>query len=176
MKAVLINKNTGEIIKHDEYPREDMQPVVGLDPSLEWLVKHTPYIQPDYDSRIFVLSTTEEVTTNPHPDYPYLNQYRITYTLQKREADEIELAIDNAEREANEAVFNTTEQLKSLTLVVAALIRASKKLELTAAEQQEWEKLSGIAVKFWKNHENKKTKKAQLIAGQEPEIDASWER
>jgi len=39
MKAVLILKATGKVIKDAEYPRKDLNPVVGLDANLQWLIK-----------------------------------------------------------------------------------------------------------------------------------------
>ena len=72
--SVLINRATGEIIKHTDYPRWDMEPVTDIEPNLEWLVKYQPYAIPDYDSRIFVLKQIEEITTTPHPEYPHKNQ------------------------------------------------------------------------------------------------------
>ena len=109
--AVLIRKSTGEIIKHADYPREDMQPIAGLDSDLEWLVEYIPYVQPDYDSRIFVLLTTESVTTKPHPEWNWLNQYQITYSTVKRPESEITEAIVNAETDANSKIFSYTKQL-----------------------------------------------------------------
>jgi len=98
--AVLIRKSTGEIIKHADYPRVDMQPIIGLDPDLEWLIVNTPYVEPDYDSRLFVLQRTEAITAIPHPQYPLLNQYQISFSTDKREKPEIIASIDNAETDA----------------------------------------------------------------------------
>ena len=49
MKAVLIRKSTQELIKKDQYPNLYINPVVGLDADLEWLlVVNKP--KPTYDS------------------------------------------------------------------------------------------------------------------------------
>ena len=106
LPAVLIRISTGEIIKHDLYPREDMELVVGLDPDLKWLLKYTPFTQPDYDSRIYKLIRTEEITEIAHPDYPHLDQYKITFGTEKRPDEDIILAIENAETEANEQLVD----------------------------------------------------------------------
>ena len=38
MKAALIKKSTQELIKKDQYPNLYINPVVGLDADLEWLL------------------------------------------------------------------------------------------------------------------------------------------
>lgn len=174
--AVLIRKSTGEIIKHADYPRLDMAPVEGLDPDLEWLIKVTPYVQPDYDSRIFVLNQTEEVTQTPHPDYPHLNQYRITFSTSKRATEEIAISVENAEREANESVFPYTKQLKILTLGLGVLFRKVGGMTLNAKEIAVKDKVLALAVKIWKNDQALRDKIAELAAGTEPNIDEGWEK
>ena len=174
--AVLIRKSTGEIIKHADYPRLDMQPVSGLDPDLEWLIKTTPYVQPDYDSRIYILNQIESVTTEPHPEWPWLNQYQITYQTVKRVADEIIQAIENAENEANSNVLPYTKQLKILSLGVATLFRRVEGMTLTAKETKIKNKCLAIGTNVWKNHDTATAKVAEVTAGSEPQIDAGWEK
>lgn len=172
--AVLIRKSTGEIIKHADYPREDMQPIVGLDPDLEWLVKYTPFVQPDYDSRIYMMQTVEAVTTDPHPQWTHLHQYRITFSTVKRQNAEIETAILNAENEANSNVFPYEKQLKILALGIGVLFRRVEGMPLTAKETAIKSKCLDIAVNIWKNHDNYAEKVADVKAGREPAIDAGW--
>lgn len=172
--AVLIRKSTGEIIKHADYPRLDMEPIAGLDPDLEWLVKYTPFIQPDYDSRIFILQTTESITTQPHPDYPHLNQYQITFSTVKRTAAEITEAIVNAENDANNKVFPYMKQLKVLALGLGVLFRRVEGMTLTAKETAIKNKCLTIAQNVWKNHDALTAKVNTVNAGLEPQIDEGW--
>jgi polyhydroxyalkanoate synthesis regulator phasin len=174
--AVLIRKSTGEIIKHADYPREDMQPISGLDPDLEWLIKYKPFVAPDYDSRIFVLNQTEEMTAIPHPDYPLLNQYRITFSTTKRVVDEIKVSIENAEREANENIFPYAKQLKILTLGLGVLFRRVEGMTLTTKETAVKDKILKLAVNVWKNDQALQNKIKELTAGLEPNIDEGWEK
>ena len=53
--AILINKNTGEIIKDGFYPRIDDGEVVGLNDNLQWLIK-VPVSVPSYDAATQVAS------------------------------------------------------------------------------------------------------------------------
>ena len=175
LPAVLIRKSTGEIIKHSLYPREDMQLIEGLDPDLEWLLKYEPFLVPDYDSRIYVLNRHEEVTTEPHPEYPHLNVYKITYTTTKRTTEEIETSIYNAENNANEKIVPYTKQLKLLILSVGVLFRNLDGMELTSKEQVIKNKVIQVAVNIWKNDANVREKVQQLSEGLEPNIDEGWE-
>ena len=176
LQSVLIRKSTGEIIKHALYPREDMQPIDGLDPDLEWLVKYEPYLAPDYDSRIFLLNRTEEVTTTPHPDYEWLNQYQITYSTTKRVDEDIVLSIENAEVQANETMLPYTKQLKYLTLGLGVLFRNVDGMTLTQKEQVVKDKMIALATRVWKNDAELQAKVAELVAGTEPNIDEGWEK
>jgi hypothetical protein len=175
-EAVLIRKSTGEIIKHDFYPNVDIVPIVGLDPDLEWLLKVTPYSEPPYDSRIYILLRTEKITQIPCEDYPFLNQYRITFSTVKRTNDDIKLAIENAETDANEAIVNYSQRVKILTLGLAVLFRKVDGLVLTNKEQNVADKIMAAGVKLWKNDATLKAKLKQVDDGIEPNIDEEWEK
>lgn len=176
LPSVLIRKSTGEIIKHALYPREDMQPIIGLDPDLEWLVKHEPYLAPDYDSRIFILNRIESITKTAHPDYEWLNQYQITYSTAKRTDQEITVSIENAEVEANETMIPYNKQLKLLALSVGVLFRNLDGMTLTPKEQTIKTKMLDVAVRIWKNDAAVRAKVNELTAGTEPNIDEGWEK
>lgn len=173
--AVLIRISTGEVIKHDTYPSNIIEPIPSLDPDLKWLIKWIPFPQPDYDSRIFRLITTEEITEIAHPTYPLLDQYLITYGTEKRTDDEIINHVENAETNANESLLDYTQRVKLLTLGIGILIRKTDGLALTDKEITIQDKLVSIAIKIWKNDTELKAKLQQIIDGIEPEIDSGWE-
>jgi len=90
MKAVLIRISTQEIIKKAKYPRLDMKPVSKLEDDLEWLIVNE-LDRPIYDIATERIERFEEITTDPHPIYTDLNQYRVGYnkiTLTQEEQDE----------------------------------------------------------------------------------------
>ena len=175
MDAVLIRKSSGEILKRDQYPRTDMQPVAGLDPDLEWLLVYQPYIAPDYDPRIYILDQNEAITALPHPQYPLINQYLVTFALTKRSNDEIELSISQAEQMANENILPGDQQLKITILALATIIKKQQGLSLNDDEQATIDQLMSIAENFWKNDAEAKAKIADIIANKQPDIDASWQ-
>lgn len=174
--AVLIKKSTGEIIKRADYPRVDMQPVDGLDPDLEWLIVYEPFIQPDYDPRIYVMQTTENITTTPHPDYPNLNQFEVTYNTIKRDIEQLSYAVQNAENIANEGILSQTDFNKVVLLGLGVIVRYAKGQTLTQKEIDMMNKILAIAVKVWKNDETSQLLVDDFVAGNEPDIDtALWE-
>lgn len=176
LPAVLIRISSGEIIKHANYPNADMSAVQGLDTDLKWLLKYTPFVQPDYDSRLFILTTTEEVTEIAHPDYSNLDQYKITYGTTKRENTEIEEYIANAESFANESMLPYDKRLKLMALAIGVLIRKTNGITLGNKEKAIEDKMIALAVRIWKNDQQLKDKISQLANGEEPELDAGWEK
>lgn len=172
--AVLLRKSTGEIIKHDTYPSITVEPLLGLDSDLEWLIKYIPYSKPAYDPRIYQLVTSEEVTSIEHPDYPGLNQYLITYSTQKRPPAEIETAVKNAEQIANNQILPNQRQLKLIILSLGILFRKVEGLQLDQKEQVIADKAVNAAVSMWQNDQNLRTKIQEIANGQEPNIDDGW--
>ena len=176
LPAVLIRKSTGEILKHAPYPNVDMTPVQGLDPDLEWKLKHTPFPTPAYDSRIFELEQIEEVTEEAHPEYADLKMYKKTFKTNKRSNEDINRSIDNAEEAANRDLVSYRTDDKLFMLSIGILARINAGIQPNAKEQAILDQVMAFDVKVWKNDEEKNRKKDQVLAGLEPDIDAGWER
>lgn len=178
--AVLIRKSTKEIIKHDLYPRADMQPVQGLDPDYEWLIKHIPFAEPDYDSRIYIMETQLPDLQflndfQEHPAYEGIREYRITYNPVKRSNEDIIRSIENAEKEANDIVFSEAVHKDEFAFMLNSVRKDSKNMELTAEELAQISKLESVTVKLAKNKDTAAVKIAQVNNGKEPNIDEGWE-
>ena len=90
MKAALIRKSTQELIKKDQYPNLLIDPVIGLDADLEWLlIVHKP--TPTYDFTTHKLvQLPEQITIIPHEKYVHLNQYVIESVAVEMTREEIE--------------------------------------------------------------------------------------
>jgi hypothetical protein len=179
--AVLIRKSTKQIIKEDLYPREDMQPVQGMDPDYEWLIKNIPFSEPVYDSRIFIMQTNLPDLNflndfQQHPSYPGLREYRITYNPIKRPNEDINMAIENAEKEANTSIWSEAAHKDETLFMLNSVYKKSENISLTSEEQTHIDKLSSINVKLAKNLDAKNIKILQVTNGQEPNIDEGWER
>lgn len=175
LPAVLIKLSTGEILNRMPYPRADMALVQGLDPDLKILLVHEPYSAPNYDSRIFLLTTTEAITTEAHPVYPHLDCFMITHTTSKRPLADIEVHIKAAQRLADEAIFRSQEQMSSSIVMLSILDKQGQGLPINADEQASLEKLRDMRVKIDKNQDNYNMLVNLLEAGIEPNIDSGWE-
>jgi hypothetical protein len=177
--AVLVRKSTKQIIKEDLYPRADMQPVQGLDPDYEWLVKNIPFAEPPYDSRIYIMATNFPDLNflenfEEHPQYEGLREYRITYSPEKRADEDIIRSIENAEKEANSLVFSEAVHKDAVVFMMNSIYKDAKGQLLTTEEQIQIDKLNSIAVDLAKNLDAKEIKIAQVEAGEVPNIDEGW--
>lgn len=103
MRAVLIRKSTQEIIKKSNYPKLDIEPIIGLDPDLEWLLVNIED-KPIYDPSIEKIERVEEITTEAHPDYPALNQYKVYWNVVPLTQEEIDNYTQQQEDNDNAAL------------------------------------------------------------------------
>ena len=179
--AVLVRKSTKQIIKEDVYPRADMQPVQGLDPDYEWLIKHIPFAEPPYDSRIYIMATNfpdllDLASFEEHPNYAGIREYRITFSPEKRPNEDIFRSIENAEKEANDLVFSEAVHKDEMAFMLNSVHKDAKGLGLTTEEQDQIDKLALVTVALAKNKDAKENKIAQVTAGQVPNIDEGWEK
>ena len=93
VKAVLITVSTQEIIKKAKYPSIDIVPIESLEDDLEWLIVNQ-LDPPTFDALIERLERLEEITTDPHPIYTELNQYRISHVIVTLNQDELDALED----------------------------------------------------------------------------------
>jgi len=180
--SVLIRKSTKEIIKHALYPRENVTPFLEgeIDPDYEWLIVYTPYTEPDYDSRIYIMVTNlpnlEFLNSfQDHPDYPGIKAYQVTYSPEKRSVDEIIISINNAEKEFNNLIWSEAIHKDRMLLMLAAADKKTNGQELNSTEQEYLNDMTNIAVKVSKNLANKNLLISQVNLNQEPNIDSGWE-
>ncbi len=179
--AVLIRKSTKQIIKHADYPKADLSPFAEgeIDPDYEWLIKHTPFAEPTYDSRIFIM---EDVMPDlnflaefqEHPSYPGIREYRMTFNPIKRSDESIILEIENAETMANSSIFSEVTHVREFALMMNSIYKDAKSLALNAEEQAKIDHLNSVNTKFLQNQDTKNIKIAQVNAGLEPNIDEGW--
>ena len=156
--AVLIRKSTGAVLNpNGQWPALDGNgepaPVPGLDPDLEWLLKHEPYPRPEADSRYYFVQKTEAVTAEPHPDYPFANQYLTTYDTVKRAAEEIKAQARNVEASVLNEVFTPREQSLILALGVGILFRKTDNATLNPKEEAVATLCKQIALRVWNNRD-----------------------
>lgn len=179
--AALLRISTGDILTPNEntlLPVADItEPVPGLDPDLKWLIRSTPFAVPNYDERYYFLTYTFEVVQTPPPGaHESYGQLIKTYTTTKRPAEVIKANIDNAERQALHELCPVERQLKLLLQFVGSLDRKVAQQGLGAKETAALEELAALHVKVSQNADIAATKKAQIDANQEPDMDADFIR
>lgn len=125
MRAVLIDTNTGNIIRRANYPRWDMQPVSDPQPGEEWLLC--------VEGGKPALNAGEKLVSSEgigvaHPDYPHLRTWLTSYRAEPLNTEE--LAAADAERkqaikaEAQrriEAIFPPWKQRNMIAYAVESL-------------------------------------------------------
>lgn len=87
-RAVLIRISTQEIIKKANYPNIVIEPIESLEADLKWLIVNE-LDRPTFDPFIEKLVRVEEITTDAHPIYTTLDQYRVSYVVTALTGDEI---------------------------------------------------------------------------------------
>lgn len=87
--AVLIRISTQEIVKKSIYPSKIVEPIKSLDKDLKWLIVHE-LDKPNYDPSIEKLEKVEAIMNVPHPDYPNLDKYKISYNVVPLSEEELD--------------------------------------------------------------------------------------
>lgn len=174
-KAILVDKDSGKIIKHNTLVNAD-EPPKKLAPNLKYYIYYQPHEAPDYDPRYFTLNTIKDMKDGtPHPEFPDYDQYLISFSTTKRPNEDIKASVQNAENAANNEILPFPEQLKTIILAVGVLARQAEGQNLNPKEQKALNKAKRIAVRVWKNDAKRAEKEAEIEAGNEPDLDEGWE-
>jgi hypothetical protein len=123
---------------------------------------------PDHDQTFTVRTTVE----GPNEA---LKQQEIKYVVTDKPKEERLAAAENAERLEVARFVATNNSPRDVTLLLAALFRAQKGLELTPDETAAAEKIVATAAVLTKNLANLESLKAAIEAGQKPDLSAGWE-
>lgn len=123
--------------------------------------------QPDYDPRFVILTTAE--APNEAGD-----QIQITYATTDRPKEDVKAAIDNAKRLQVQTQLPIPDQTESVLIVIAAIARQAKGLQLTDDEQAALDNIVKVAAAVTANAAIATDLKAQVDAGHKPDIDAAW--
>jgi hypothetical protein len=180
--SVLIKKSTKSILKYAPYPKLDITPFLegDIDPDLEWLIIHTPHAEPDYDPRIYLLVTNIPDLSlldsfTEHPNYPGIRAYQITYLPEKRSKEDILISIDNAEKDANNIIWNEQVHKDKMLFMLSASTKLAAGFQLNEEELISQEEMAVIVAKLAKNRANKNLLVSQIDYNQVPNIDLGWE-
>ncbi len=142
----------------------DDAPIVGLDPDLEYLAMDRD-VQPDYDPRVFTLSTSEAKNGT---------LWHITYNTTKKAVDQIKIAVTNVERAKLTDQVPTEEMNKLVILTLGILASKQDSLQLTVEQQAVLDRMNVAASKVWQNDANSAKLFADIDANKVPDLDSGW--
>lgn len=177
--CILYKKSTQTIIDFDTQVSSDALPVSGLDPDLEYYAKHTPFLEPEYDNRGFRLVETGELKTTPHPNWPDLKTYEITFDTEKRTTLELKASVLQAHELADNQlnVFYTNSDSKNKR-AQRVQNKKLKGLTPTAKEEALLDEIDALGDKLDANADNAETMNAYIEVHTNdnliPDFDAGW--
>lgn len=150
-------------------------PIIGADPSLEVLVKRTPFEVPDYDPRLFNLVTTQQPSEDFDDEHPTQRMWLTTYSLQEVGIEQKQKAVDEAEQLANLKQIPTQAVLKYMAIGISIADRRAQGLTVTNAMEVFMDNFHARAQKIWTNNVVSRQKKQDLQENKEVDLDAGWE-
>ncbi len=159
------------------YPNiTDDSPIAGDDGSVKFLaIDEDPVPIPgtDYDERYFLITSTEGPVdgwkTDQHPIY------RIVKTPTKRPVDEIKAQASNQEVFIRNLLAPPASVNGDIAIIVTALARQTKGIQLTDAEQQALDRQTKLSAVFLANKANLDTIHTAIEAGHEPDLTAGYQ-
>lgn len=176
IRAIKIQISTQKVLSRGKYPRHDMQPINNLEADVEWLILYEPSPRPTVDERLYDVVRNESITTTPHPDYPHLNQFLISYSTTQKVDAEIERMLEAVELQANETHFPVEQHLKYLTLGLGVVIHFMEGNTPTAKMIVVKDKIKALALRLWNNDQVLQNKVTELSGGTLPDPDTNWDK
>lgn len=172
--AIIYNTSTGNILSRiAEVDENNPSP---LHPDLKYFIPYIPYPEPNPDARYYDKQYSETPVNIPHPIYPQFDQWLIEYPLVKRSNEDIFKSIENAERLANATIIKQENQLSFFANGILLFFKRNAGVQLTPEEEQSILDMSVKCEKIVTNRQIAQAKKDLVLLGQEPDIDALWEK
>ena len=171
MIAILYDISTNHILSRDVEVSIQSLPV-GINPNYKYFIRYEPFIIPNYDDRYYDLSLKETQTITSHPTYLIYGQWLVEHILTKRSNSDIFISVENARKVANASLIDF--DLQAMTFAI--IIKKQNNETLTDEENQILLDWVSVGNKLIQNKQNESNIKLQITNGQEPDIDAGWER
>ena len=162
--------STGQIIdRRKKWPRADGGEIVGLDPDYVYLL-HVDDVEPDYDSRLFILNGTETIDVTG-------NELQLSWESIARPLEEQTMAAENREAEQLEAIVGQlAREVLTTRLVVGAIVKyALNNQQFPAIVQNMMNEYETQAVKVWNNRNILNQKIQELQTTGNTNLDADWD-
>ncbi len=174
VKCIIYRISTHEIINYNYMVSDEYLPPSGLDPDLKVYPYYYPYPEPEFDARLFVLQIDQNIVEEPHPVYPQVNRYEVTYKEVKRDPEEMKIEVQNAMTSANQSIYNGYN-MGEVVIKTAYVLDKKINSEVLAAWETEILSLNKeIAAKIQNNLDICKQKIADIDLGKPVNIDEGW--
>lgn len=174
VKCVLYRKSNQQIINFNYMVNDEYMPPDGLDLDLAVYPYYYPHPEPEFDSRLFILQVNETISETPHPDYPQVGRYEVTYSEIKRDPEELKIEVQNAMTSANQSIYNGYN-MNEVVIKTAYVLDKKINSEVLATWENEILSLNKeIAAKIQNNLDICKQKLADIDAGKPINIDEGW--
>ncbi len=174
VKCIIYRKSTHEIINYNYVVSSEQLPPYGLDPDLEVYAYNIPYPEPEFDARLMKLIVNSAITNTPHPAYPQVKQYLVTYSEEIRPNNELIIAVKNEEKAANQGIYNGYDMIELNTKGHVINSKRIKKETLEPWEIEVGQIMETIAAKIQNNFDIREQKIAAINSNQSFDIDAGW--
>lgn len=136
--------------------------------------KYLPILvdDPANNDPVYTIVTTTEGPDNADP--ALATEWHIKYVVSDKPLSERLTAAENVKRFEVQKHVPPQDFYETVILTLAAVLRASKGLELTSAEQLKADKLVAVAAKLTANATNAADIEAAINLGQKPDLTAGW--
>lgn len=166
----VLDLDSGEVITRNRaWPVADGGPIPGLASNIVYLLQVTD-TQPQYDSRVYTLTSTETVDAER-------NELRKTWTTARRPTEEIEVAAANREMEEVERQgIDLAREAIETRLMVGALIQFAVDGQTLPPKVRAYaDRYKHKAVRLWTNRDRLNALLTAIEQGEEFDLDAGWE-
>lgn len=163
------------LINSNPCPVINGEPIPTMPDGYEWLANNTESNPVTYDPRIFIELQHTLPTNLPHPQWPMYNQYRTTFSLEKRSTDQIVESVRQEERLANNTLITEAEKEKMDKFTTGYLISISKGLSPDEAQLNAVARHQDVEVKMNRNASNAEGLIGRILLGENVDISSGWE-
>ena len=176
LQCVVYSISLDKIINPNAMIETDNLPIQGQNPDYKVYGYYTEFPEPNYDSRGFTLVVNRTRIESPHPTYPDLLTYSVTYSLVRKTDDLLKEAVSNEEHIANEQIQPAIMSCVLRQRAIRVINKKADGLTLDAAEEALLLSQNTISGLMEDNAVNKEQKYAYIDANPTliPDFDSGW--
>lgn len=143
-----------------------------MHPNHRYFIPFEPVALVNWDSRYYDYSKRLTPKSDAHPIYPIYGQWLIEHIYTKRSTELILQSLDNAKRLANMSLIDYDLQFIAQGLIYKKL----NNIGLSDDEKDFMLNYVSLTNRIVQNMQHANSLKAQILLGQEPNLDEGWEK